>query len=166
MIDSFSGEYRFLSNFYPVDVQAYGFAFKSVEAAYQAAKECFSLKRIEVITAFTHDSAFEAKWRGSGDKQKKLTRDPEWVVLELPRFWDTPLFNRQPLKVRLMSSLLDQKFARGTQLRERLVATGDVPLIEGNTWGDTFWGVCGTEGENRLGKMLMRIRAEAQQENE
>ena len=116
MIDSFSGEYRFLSNFYPVDVQAYGFAFKSVEAAYQAAKECFSLKRPEVITAFTHDSAFEAKWRGSGDKQKKLTRDPEWVVLELPRFWDTPLFNRRPLKVRVMSTLLDQKFARGSQL--------------------------------------------------
>ena len=165
LINSF-GENGFLSNFHPVKIQAFRYTFKSVEAAYQAAKERFSLKRIEVITAFTHDSAFEAKWRGIGDKQKKLTRDPEWVVLELPRFWDTPLFNRQPLKVRLMSSLLDQKFARGTQLRERLVATGDVPLIEGNTWGDTFWGVCGTEGENRLGKMLMRIRAEAQQENE
>jgi predicted NAD-dependent protein-ADP-ribosyltransferase YbiA (DUF1768 family) len=160
MIDSFSGEYRFLSNFYPVDVQAYGFAFKSVEAAYQAAKECFSLKRPEVITAFAHDSAFEAKWRGSGDKLHKLKRDADLVVLELPKNWDTPLFNRRPLKVRVMAMLLDRKFAQGTTLLEQLVATGDVPLIEGNTWGDTFWGVCGTTGENMLGKMLMKIRDE------
>lgn len=33
-------------------------------------------------------------------------------------------------------------------------------LIEGNTWGDRIWGVCDGVGENRLGKILMRVRAE------
>jgi hypothetical protein len=31
-------------------------------------------------------------------------------------------------------------------------------LIEGNTWGDTFWGVCNGVGENNLGKTLMNVR--------
>ena len=33
-------------------------------------------------------------------------------------------------------------------------------LIEGNEWGDTFWGTCDGIGENHLGKILMRIRNE------
>lgn len=39
-----------------------------------------------------------------------------------------------------------------------LLGTGDAVLIEGNTWGDTFWGVCGTKGANVLGKLLMKYR--------
>ena len=36
----------------------------------------------------------------------------------------------------------------------------DVDLIEGNTWGDTFWGQVDGKGENKLGKLLMKIRDE------
>ena len=32
--------------------------------------------------------------------------------------------------------------------------------MEGNTWGDRFWGVDGGEGENHLGGLLMKIRLE------
>lgn len=35
-----------------------------------------------------------------------------------------------------------------------------------NTWGDKVWGVCNGEGENRLGKILMRIRSEIREEEE
>lgn len=59
----------------------------------------------------------------------------------------------------VMRDLLQQKFSNGI-LREQLLATGDQELIEGNTWGDTFWGVCNGEGQNVLGKMLMNIREE------
>jgi predicted NAD-dependent protein-ADP-ribosyltransferase YbiA (DUF1768 family) len=41
-----------------------------------------------------------------------------------------------------------------------LKATGDEELVEGNWWNDTFWGVCNGVGENNLGKLLMKIRAE------
>lgn len=30
---------------------------------------------------------------------------------------------------------------------------------EGNTWGDTFWGICGGQGSNMLGQLLMDVRA-------
>ena len=47
-------------------------------------------------------------------------------------------------------------------LKQRLLATGDKRLVEGNTWGDTFWGVDlrSGRGENQLGRILMRVREE------
>ena len=38
MIDSFSGEYRFLSNFYQAEVEFEGMMYPSTAHAYQAAK--------------------------------------------------------------------------------------------------------------------------------
>jgi predicted NAD-dependent protein-ADP-ribosyltransferase YbiA (DUF1768 family) len=52
------------------------------------------------------------------------------------------------------------KFSRNPELRVKLLNTGDLQLVEGNYWGDTFWGVCNGKGENHLGKILMRVRKE------
>ena len=43
-----------------------------------------------------------------------------------------------------------------------LIETGNAELLEGNTWGDTHFGVCSKTGvgENVLGKILMRVREE------
>ena len=60
-ITEFSGDYRWLSNFHNVQIEAFGYTFGSVEAAYQAAKEIFSLNREEVVLQFTQDTAGEAK---------------------------------------------------------------------------------------------------------
>ena len=59
-----------------------------------------------------------------------------------------------------MRSLLAQKFRLGSPLGLRLLATGDAELIEGNTWGDRYWGIVNGAGENRLGTLLMDRRAE------
>ena len=56
-ITEFSGDYRWLSNFHKVQIEAFGYTFSSVEAAYQAAKEIFSLNREEVVLQFTQDTA-------------------------------------------------------------------------------------------------------------
>ena len=58
-----------------------------------------------------------------------------------------------------MLSIVRAKF-ENAYLRRRLIATGDAELMEGNDWGDRFWGVCRGKGENRLGKILMKVRAE------
>lgn len=62
-------------------------------------------------------------------------------------------------KVGIMTDLVWEKFLDPT-LRELLLSTGDEELIEGNTWGDTFWGVDMRTGEglNHLGKILMETR--------
>jgi predicted NAD-dependent protein-ADP-ribosyltransferase YbiA (DUF1768 family) len=57
-----------------------------------------------------------------------------------------------------MRQLLEQKFAPGKTLTRRLIETYPDKLIEGNHWGDVFWGVCNGRGENHLGKLLMEIR--------
>jgi predicted NAD-dependent protein-ADP-ribosyltransferase YbiA (DUF1768 family) len=62
------------------------------------------------------------------------------------------------VKVGIMLDLLTEKFAQEPE-RSTLIDTGDAHLVEGNWWGDTFWGECplGT-GENHLGKLLMVVR--------
>lgn len=133
-ITSFTGPDRFLSNFWPCVITYEGLVFGSVEAAYQAAK---CVNAVDMIP-FQGYSPAEAKRAGRR-------------VEMLPHF-DT-------VKVSIMSVLLSLKFASHTPLADKLLATGDAYLEEGNTWGDRFWGVCGGVGENYLGRLLMARRA-------
>lgn len=63
-----------------------------------------------------------------------------------------------------MLALLRQKFDR-PPLRHRLLGTDQRPLVEGNTWGDTYWGVdaASGSGKNHLGLLLQQVRAELSQ---
>ncbi len=134
MIAAFTGASRFLSNFWPVNVVLDGMVYPSVENAYQAAKTL----DVQARRSFQTISASEAKHLG-----KKLPLRSDW----------------ETVKLAVMEGLLRQKFA-DPDLRERLLATKDQLLEEGNHWGDTFWGVCRGQGHNHLGKLLMLIRDE------
>lgn len=134
-VESFTGQYRWLSNFWPSSVLLDGRYYATVEHAYQAAKTVDSTERSTVALA---DSPGRAKARG-----RKVTLRADWDLV----------------KLRIMEELLVQKFAT-EPLSTLLLATGDAELIEGNTWGDRFWGVCRGDGANHLGRLLMKIRAE------
>lgn len=135
VIDSFSGDHSFLSNFYPSSVFAYGETYATVEHAFQATKTRDPKEREWIRSALTPGVA---KRRG-----RKVTMRDDWETFRLEA----------------MEGLLRRKFTH-PHLRKMLVDTGDAWIIEGNHWGDRFWGVCGGEGENHLGKLLMKIRAE------
>jgi hypothetical protein len=51
-------------------------------------------------------------------------------------------------------------------LRQKLLATGDAELFEGNTWGNRTWGCVQVNGQwvgkNQLGKLLMQVRTALQ----
>jgi hypothetical protein len=65
------------------------------------------------------------------------------------------------VKVEQMYVIVKNKFERNPGLLKKLIDTGDVLLVEGNTWKDTFWGQCPIgNGQNHLGKILMRVREE------
>ena len=130
----FSGEHRWLSNFWPAPVIMDGEEYPSVENAYQAAKVLPSVRKV-----FTTCAPGVAKKMG----QPPNFRAPKW--------W-------HDRKVDIMRGLIAQKFAPGTELGEKLLATGVVNIEEGNSWGDTFWGVCEGHGENHLGKLIMEQR--------
>lgn len=65
----------------------------------------------------------------------------------------------EEVKDQVMFEMLEAKF-KDPQLRAKLLATGDTVLVEGNTWGDRYWGVDSRtgQGQNVLGKLLMRLR--------
>lgn len=75
---------------------------------------------------------------------------------------------RQPLradweavKEEVMLTALRAKFLQNPDLRARLLATGDARLVE-HTANDRYWGDGGDgHGQNRLGALLERVRAEA-----
>jgi hypothetical protein len=62
------------------------------------------------------------------------------------------------VKIEVMRDVLVSKFQHNSELRQKLIDTGDAYLEEGNWWGDTFWGVCKGKGQNKLGLLLIQLR--------
>ena len=75
--------------------------------------------------------------------------------------------NWENVKLPIMEDIVRAKFTQNEDLKELLLATGDLVLEEGNTWHDTFWGVDAKtrEGTNHLGRILMRVRQELREES-
>lgn len=134
-ICKFDNEYAFLSNFYPCKVPYQGKTYKSSEAAYQAQKT----SNIELRQEFETLSARDAKRRGR--------------MLELRKDWEE-------VKDNIMYEICYSKFVNNPIIARKLIATKDAELVEGNTWFDTYWGVCNNVGLNKLGQTLMKVREE------
>jgi len=132
----FQDEYRFLSNFWPAEVVFEGLTYPTVEHAYQAAKTMDPAERRRIAALATPS---EAKRAGR--------------ALAVRGDWETAKFA-------VMETCVRYKFAHHEGLRRKLLATGEAELEEGNTWGDRVWGVYQGAGENRLGKILMKVRGE------
>jgi len=128
-------DYAFLASDYECTVSLDGTPYLSVEHAFQAAKTDDFLLREEIRRALT---ARRAKQIG-----RRLSLKPGW----------------DDVRERVMFELVRDKFA-SSDLAEKLLATQDAELIFENTINDTYWGVCNGVGENRLGKILMTVRAE------
>lgn len=137
MINNFRGKYYFLSNFYEAPVTWNGLTYLNNEAAFQSAKT-FSDR--ECFTNLDPSSA------------KKLGRR-----VQLRDDWED-------VKNDIMYEICKAKFSQNIELKKKLLATGDKHLEEGNTWGDKIWGTVNGIGENRLGKILMKIREELRNE--
>lgn len=148
-ITSFTDDYAFLSNFYAVTVKYEGGRYPTAEHAFQAAKSTSKIDRHAIRMARTPGIA---KRMG----RRLILRD-DW----------------EEIRVSVMREILTEKFTH-PGLRLELVNTGNRLLVEGNTWGDRFWGACRDPvsgypswfdgksfslfGHNWLGVLLMDIR--------
>ena len=141
MIGIFDGEYAFLSNFYECDVTYDGLTYKNSEAAFHAQKTLDPTER----SKFTTLNPSESKKMG-----RKITLRKDWELV----------------KTNVMYKVCLAKFSQNPDLKEKLLATKDEYLEEGNYWHDNCWGECHCDrcrnitGENRLGQILMKIREE------
>lgn len=138
LIDSFSGSYRFLSNFYPFEFPYANERWATAEHAYQAQKCVYRVDMLKIQRARTPG---DAKRLG----QKVILKDG-WRTID------------GGLCLQVMEEIVRAKFAGS--LKSSLLATKGAELEEGNTWGDTFWGTVNGEGKNHLGIILMKVRDE------
>lgn len=135
MIDDFRFEYRWLSNFHLCEINYLGITYPSSEHAYQAAK----FDDINIKMRFSSAINISCK------EAKRLGRKTGIIDN-----WDD-------IKLDIMEQILRIKFSI-PELSIELINTYPHQLIEGNSWNDTFWGVCNGVGENNLGKILMKLR--------
>ncbi len=142
MITDFHGDHFFLSNFFPVEIVFEGDVYPTVEHAFQAAKTSIREQREAIRLAASPVSA------------KRLGRR-----VTLRGDWETVKFD-------IMLGFLRQKFTQ-PDLRQKLLETGDLELIEGNRWGDRIWGRVMIKGQwvgkNHLGQLLMQVRSEVRE---
>ena len=145
-IASFDGEFAFLSNFYPSEFIDKGISFPTVEHYFQAMKSDSAFDCLKIAAA------------ASPDQAKRLGRH-----CLLRKDWES-------VKDSIMEQGLRLKF-EDLELRQKLIDTHPAELVEGNLWHDNTWGNCSCEkcrytpGENRLGKLLMKLRTEFMEEN-
>lgn len=135
VIDSFRGEYFFLSNFCEVPVMYDGITYLNNEAAFQAQKTLNKEQRLDFATL----NPSQAKKKG-----RSVSLRPDW----------------EEIKINVMYEICKAKFIQNENLKRSLLNTGNAELIEGNNWGDKIWGQVNGIGENNLGKILMKIREE------
>jgi ribA/ribD-fused uncharacterized protein len=145
-ITSFQENHRFLSNFWPCYIYWEGFVHPTLEHAYAASKTDDASVKMRIRSCTTPGEAKE--YLATHNMQASVS----WTIQK---------------KLLVMEELLFLKFGGKDPLLTRaLMETGNAELIEGNTWDDTFWGVCNGTGENHLGKLLMKVRASLFEEKE
>jgi len=146
IILEFKDKHFFLSNFYPCTINLDGIVFPSAEHAFQAHKCQNKEDLMRIINA---KSPSEAKRLG-----RQVSLRPYW----------------EDIKEFVMLRVVKAKFTQNADLQVKLKKTYPCLLVEGNTWGDTYWGVdlrrpdknakYGFVGQNRLGEILMLVRRE------
>lgn len=142
-IAAFRGAYAFLSNFSQTPVVWRDEVWPTAEHAFQAAKCLYEADRVAILNAATPG---EAKRLG-----RKVTLRLDW----------------EEIKDSIMEEILRAKFA-SANMQSRLLSTKEEELVEGNVWHDNYWGdcrcstneACVESGENKLGKLLMKLRGE------
>lgn len=138
----FRDNFWFLSNMYNAPVTYNNIEYQNAEAAYQAQKQVLVNANIS-LDDFKNMKGIDAKRYG-----KHIKMSPEQI-----RRWNN-------IRDTVMYNIVKAKFSQNQYLRWRLLQTKDIDLVEENWWHDTYWGVCHGVGENKLGKILMKVRNE------
>jgi ribA/ribD-fused uncharacterized protein len=133
-----SDTHREFSNFAAFAIDLDGLHWPTVEHYYQAQK--FADPEIQRLIRAAEKPAIA---KSLADKHKAAVR-PDW----------------DRVKDEVMYRAVARKFALHRQLRELLLATGEEDIAE-TAPSDYYWGIGrdGT-GQNRLGRIIERIRAE------
>jgi ribA/ribD-fused uncharacterized protein len=152
--------YGAFSNLYRREIEINGSRLQTVELAYQSLKPrdprvrdwllsapAPSLVALAAHTLSSDDADPTAIMGRTADALLGFHTRPGWSRLRYP--W--------------MFACLQAKFSQHVDLRELLLSTGDSRIVEAGRIDDDAgrrWGFVNGRGQNYLGRVLMRIRAE------
>ena len=134
--------YGAFSNLYPRRIEFEGRTYPTSEHAYQAGKASKPAVREWILNA---PSPSLAAMAAHGLYVWDVV--PNWAQIKFDR----------------MRAVLRAKFDQHADLKELLLSTGDIRLVEAGTVSNAvnrLWGEVDGKGENTLGVMLMELRSE------
>ncbi|KRX10356.1 SMAD/FHA domain [Pseudocohnilembus persalinus] len=141
-IEGFTGDYfSFLHNDFPSLIRFSNLLFPSISSAFQAARSQSQEEREAIASVDSPEELWDLA-----------------VKIEDPEDWEQR-------KLKVMESLLRDKFRRNKDLKERLMETGNRQLIntyDEETESNLYWGHINGKGQNHLGKLLENIRNDIQ----
>lgn len=142
VIGFYPREFYCFDNFSSFKVEYEGYLYSSVEEAYQALG--FKDTAFEIYEKIIHSySAHEAQKIAYANKDKRR------------KDWDN-------YKVKLMTELLRCKIKQNPYVKKKLLQTKNYMIVEDSP-KDSFWGWGeDRKGNNQLGKLWMKLRAELQ----
>lgn len=136
----FDDDYDFLSNLFEEPILHNGVSYPSAEHAFQALKTNDEEQKNKILQV---NSPSKVKVLG-----KKLPLKENWENIK-----DEEMYN-----------ICLSKFKNNAILKEKLLNTGNLKLVNGNTGGDDYWGAVIDKndiiGTNKLGTILMKVREE------
>lgn len=145
-IGFFPREYYFLDNFSAYQIQYEGILYPTVEHAYQAQK---------FLQTAQPEIAELIRTAPSPHAAKKIAAENQMAC---PPDWDAR-------KLLVMENLLRAKLHQHPYVRQKLLETGTMPIVEDSPY-DYYWGIgFDRTGENHLGKIWMKLRAELRAES-
>jgi len=132
------GEYGYLSNLFPCNIELWGRVFPSAEHAYQYRK--FKDRKI-------------ADWAMTAPAPRFI------AILAHGLFPYDVTENWTTLKIDVMREVLFQKFRQNPELFTKLKVETEGKELQEASKSDKFWGIGKKgDGQNMLGKLLMELR--------
>jgi ribA/ribD-fused uncharacterized protein len=128
---------RELSNFYQCELNYQGLRFNSSEQLYY----WFATSETPEQRALVMNQP-----NAASVKKLKVTKDSDW-------------FNK---RIRYMRICIQTKYEECEAFRNKLLSTGNKPILEFAYWWDLYWGCVKKDnyyvGVNALGRLLMELR--------
>lgn len=140
----FDNKNFWLSPYWPCEIEVGGTVFPSVSNVINAAK---FYRNKDLVKAFTEVTPYEA---------------PELAntfYAEHRKDYDEAYPDKQ---LGIMERATRSKFTQNAYLGQKLKLTGQVRIVNSNSYGDLFWGSCNGNGYNYLGLIIEKVRKELQ----
>ena len=153
------GENYEFSNFFPKSVIYNTHFCRTAEHAFQYAKYSYMPANAALITKLQQIAqqildAPTPKIAAEIARNNAALADPSWHQTQASGFTK---------KEEVMFQVVKDKFTRHQNLQQKLLQTGNILLVEDSPV-DSYWGRgANYQGENKLGRILMKIRTDIQQ---